>query len=277
MGHIARNCKPLTPIEKGSTTRYKEQRKAWKRIEYVKEKCSISLCAIEKKNLWHVDSGGSKHMTGDPSKFISLKLDQKEKVTFGDNLSSKITRKGTMALRNKVKEKNVLLVELKPNILSVSQTCDQGRIFIFYSKKCEIRKKNSGKLIGTIVKTSRNVYILENEEQCYMSQIDESMLWHRSMGHLNFENIVKISKKGVIRNLPKIIKPPNYVCRQCLHGKQTKASFNIKENTTSQPLQIIHTDICGPTRTKIMQGDHYFMLFIGDHTRMTWVEFLKEK
>ena len=89
-----------------------------------------------------------------------------------------------------------------------------------------------------------------------MSQIDESMLWHRRMGHLNFDNIVKISKKGTVRNLPKIIKPPNYVCRHCLHGKQTKSSFKIKENTTSQPLEIIHTNLYGPTRNKSMQGEY---------------------
>ena len=89
------------------------------------------------------------------------------------------------------------------------QTYDQGHICIFDSKKCEIRKKISGKLIGIAVRTPSSGYILENEEQCYMSQIDESMLWHRRMGHFNFENIVKMSKKGAVRNLPNIIKPPN--------------------------------------------------------------------
>ena len=46
---------------------------------------------------------------------------------------------------------------------------------------------------------------------------------------------------------------------------------------TSHPLEIIHKDLCGPTRTKILQGDHYFMFLIDDYTRMTWVAFLKEK
>ena len=54
-----------------------------------------------------------------------------------------------------------------------------------------------------------------------MSQIDESFLWNRRMGHLKFDNIVKISQKGAVRNLPKITKPPNHVCRHCLQGKQT--------------------------------------------------------
>ena len=74
------------------------------------------------------------------------------------------------------------------------------------------------------------MYILENEEQCYMSQIDESLLWNRRMVHLNFENLVKISKKGAVRNLPKIIKPPNHVCRHRLRGKQTRTSFKFKEH-----------------------------------------------
>ena len=113
-------------------------------------------------------------MTGDPNKFIILRKDNKGKFTFGDNMSSKIISKGTVVINNKIKVENVLLVEkLKPNIPSVSQTCDQGHICTFDSKKCEIKRKYLGKLVGTIVRTPSNVYILENEEQCYMSQIDE--------------------------------------------------------------------------------------------------------
>ena len=78
-----------------------------------------------------------KHIIGDPSKFISLKRNKKGKVTFGDNLSSKIIGKGTMTIREKMKDGNVLLVnKLKPNLLSVSETCDQGHVCIFDSKKC---------------------------------------------------------------------------------------------------------------------------------------------
>ena len=96
------------------------------------------------------------------------------------------------------------------------------------------------------------------------------------MGHLNFDNLVKINQNGAIRNIPKIEKPPNHVCRHCLHGKQMRTRFKIKEHSTSQTLEIIHNDLCGPTRTKSFQGEHYFMLLIDDYTRMTWVTFLKE-
>ena len=103
----------------------------------------ISLCATERQNLWHLDSGCSKHMTGDSSKFITQKYN-KGKFTFGD-LSSKIIGKGKTVVNIKIKAENVLLVEnLKPNILNVSQTCNQGHICIFDSEKCEIKNKKSG-------------------------------------------------------------------------------------------------------------------------------------
>ena len=77
-------------------------------------------------------------MRGDPNKSISLRKYSKGKVTFGDNMSSKRIGKGTNAINNKIKAEN-----LNPNLLSVSQTCDQGHICTFDFEKCEIRKNDS--------------------------------------------------------------------------------------------------------------------------------------
>jgi hypothetical protein len=75
-------------------------------------------------------------MTRDKDKFLTLTKKDKGKVTFGDNISTKILGKGIVSLGNKKnKEKNVLLVEnLKPNLLNVRQTCYQGHILIFTPK-----------------------------------------------------------------------------------------------------------------------------------------------
>ena len=105
-----------------------------------KESSLISLCAMKSQNLWNLDNGCSKHMTGDPKKFITLK-DNKGKVTFGDNASSKIIGKGTVVVNNKIKVQNALLGEnLRPNLLSVNKTCDHGNICIFDLEKCGIKK-----------------------------------------------------------------------------------------------------------------------------------------
>jgi virulence-associated protein VagC len=49
---------------------------------------------------------------------------------------------------------------MKPNLLSVSQLCDQGHKVNFNSQKCEIRKEGSRKLVATVARTSSNIYVL---------------------------------------------------------------------------------------------------------------------
>ena len=89
----------------------------------LKEECLISLRTQDKRDLWHVDSGRSKHMTGDKEKILNLNK-QKSGVTFGDNASCNIIGKGIVNV-GKYKDKNVFLVEnMKPSLLSLSQTCD---------------------------------------------------------------------------------------------------------------------------------------------------------
>ena len=154
-------------------------------------------------------------MTGDSSKFITLKYN-KGKVTFRGSLSSKIIDKGTIVVNNKIKAQNFLLVEnLNPNLLSVIQTCDQGHICIFDSKKFEIKNKKPRKVIGIAMRNTNNVYISENENQSYLSMVDESWLWHRRLGHLRFDNLAKISTKEFVRDLPKFVFPLKYVCKHC--------------------------------------------------------------
>lgn len=45
----------------------------------------------------------------------------------------------------------------------------------------------------------------------------------------------------------------------------------------TKPLELVHTDVCSPMRTLSLNGSRYFLLFIDDYTRMTWVYFLKER
>ena len=69
--------------------------------------------------------------------------------------------------------------------------------------------------------------------------------------------------------MPQITKPANTLCKHCHHEKQTQAEFKRNEYATTKTLQIVHTNLCGPTRTKGLNGQQYFMLLIDDYTRMT--------
>jgi hypothetical protein len=132
---------------------------------------------------------------------------------FGNDNSTKIIGKCTVKLGSKdVRVENVLLVKtMKNNMLSVSQMCDQGQTLLFDSNKCEIRKEISGKLMATIVRTPNNIYISNEigKERCCLGKENESWIWHKRMGHVNFENLVKINKKEAVREIPKISNPTN--------------------------------------------------------------------
>ena len=43
------------------------------------------------------------------------------------------------------------------------------------------------------------------------------------------------------------------------------------------PLELVHTNLCGPTKTQSINGEKYFMLFVDDYSKMVWVSFLKHK
>ena len=65
--------------------------------------------------------------------------------------------------------------------------------------------------------------------------MDESWLWHRRLGHINFDNLVKVGNLGAVRNIPKITKPSNPICRHCQLGKQTRIRLK-KKSTQPQNL-----------------------------------------
>ena len=123
--------------------------------------CGISLQAQNHgSGKWYVDSDCSKHMTGDKDAFVNIEKD-KGSVLFGNNNSAKVLGKGTVKLgsKNSLAE-NVLLVDnMKHNLLSISQKCDQGHELIFNAKGCKIRKQGSRKLVATATRTPNNICV----------------------------------------------------------------------------------------------------------------------
>ena len=88
---------------------------------------------------------------------------------------------------------------LKHNILSASQVCDRGCEVVFTSNDCKIKFVPSGQLVANDIRTENNVYVLkEGKEECHLSKYDESWRWHRRLGHLNFDHIIKFVNNGFL-------------------------------------------------------------------------------
>ena len=61
-------------------------------------------------------------------------------------------------------------------------------------------------------------------------------------------------------------------------GGLTRTQIKMENvSSTSKPLQLVHLDLCGPSRKEGTGKENYFMLVIDDYSRMIWVAFLKEK
>jgi hypothetical protein len=157
--------------------------------------------------------------------------------------------------------------------------CDQGHKVKFDSQKCDIRKEGSVKLIATSTRTSRNIYVLSETgiEKCCLGKEDESWLWHKRMGHIHFYNLAKVSEREAVREIPQITKPTNTLCKHCQQGRKTNTRFKSKEYPMTRPLEIVSTNLVGPTTIKSLKGEKYFMLLVDDYTRMVAVFFLRNK
>ena len=83
--------------------------------------------------------------------------------------------------------------------------------------------------------------------------------------------------KNMVKGFPLIDKPKR-VCEGCIFGKQHRETFPVKKSyRTCTPLEIVHSDICGPMQTSSKGGCNYFLTFIDYYSRKTWVYFLKHK
>nr|GFA44213.1 putative ribonuclease H-like domain-containing protein [Tanacetum cinerariifolium] len=108
--------------------------------------------------------------------------------------------------------------------------------------------------------------------------IDESNLWHRRLGHINFKTIYKLVKGNLVRGLPtKVFENDNtYVA--CKKGKQHRASCKTKPvSFIDQPLFRLHMDLFGPTFVKSLNKKSYYLVVTDDYNRFTWMFFLATK
>ncbi|GJZ81112.1 uncharacterized mitochondrial protein-like protein [Tanacetum coccineum] len=144
-----------------------------------------------------------------------------------------------------------------------------------------------GKIIGKGDKRKNNMYSVDLKNivpkgglTCLFAKAtsDESKLWHRRLGHLNFKTMNKLVKGNLVRGLPSKLFKNDQTCVACQKGKQHKASCKSKiENSISLPLHLLHMDLFGLTFVKSLMKKMYCLVVTDDYSRFTWVYFLATK
>ena len=293
-GHFKQNCREFAKDKQSSrgngrrrnpTHQPKRERQPSQDAMVI----SDALMARSKKD-WVIDSGATSHMCNDRSNFTEYEqLRSDDKVTLGDGSTLKVAGEGTVDLdmllddgtRRSCALKKVLYVpKLAYNLVSVPRAGDAGKTVHFDDSSCEFRnEKDEVIAIGT---REGSLYYLKcarkSQESVHMAQNgNKERLWHRRFGHLNEQSMKKLVKDDLVSRLDYNMSGEVGICEACIGGKQCKNSFKPSDTTTSMPLELVHSDVCGKMGHKSLGGAEYFLTMLDDKTHYVWVYPLKTK
>ncbi|GJY68556.1 putative ribonuclease H-like domain-containing protein [Tanacetum coccineum] len=195
--------------------------------------------ALENKGI--VDSGCSRHMTSNKAYLVDYQDYNGGPAAFGGS-KGYITGKDSECL---VMSPDFKMLDENQVLLKVPRKNNM------YSFKLE-NIVPSGGLVCLIAKAT----------------FDESNKWHMRLGHVNFKNLNKLVKGNLVRGLPSKNFQNDHIRVACQKGKQHKASCKTKSvSFISQPLQLLHMDLFGPTSVRSINHKTYWLVITDDFSR----------
>nr|GEZ94600.1 hypothetical protein [Tanacetum cinerariifolium] len=233
--------------------------------------------------LFIVDSGCSKHMTGNLKLLINFVEKFLGTVKFGNEQIAPILGYGDL-VQGAVMIKRVYYVEgLNHNLFSVGQFYDADLEVAFRKSTCFIRDLKGNDLLTGSRGTDLYSITLQDSNSpnpiCLMGKATSSQawLWHHRLSHLNFDPINLLLKNDIVVGLPKLKFIKDYICSSCELGKAKRKSFHSKLTLSSKRrLQLLHMDLCGPMRVASINGKRYVLVIVDDYSRYTWTHFLRD-
>jgi hypothetical protein len=271
-GHIARFCFKV----KNNNNKEKENANKAKDDDdyYFATKDGDHFKAIYK---WIMDSGATKHMTAHRAEFDTYEVIPTRNVHMGDDSIVEAIGMGSILVQvmvkgrtKKIRIKDVFHVpKLHVNLLSVSKILSSGCKVQFNMNEC-IVKAFDGEVIAIALREG-NLYPLTFTKVCEVhvanvpqtSTIDCALqLWHCRLGHLNVKGVHPLQNMVSGMNLGNMPCPTSsFVCEGCIEGKQHHKPFPSGGGMrATKPLEIVHSDVCGPMRTTSLGGARYFVI-----------------
>ncbi|GJU55934.1 integrase, catalytic region, zinc finger, CCHC-type containing protein [Tanacetum coccineum] len=199
---------------------------------------SESICVIQIV-LWYLDSGCSKHMTGNRSQLMNFVSKHLGTVRFGNDQIAKIMGYGDYQLGNVTISRVYYVKGLRHNLFLVGQLCDSDLEVAFRKNTYFIRNLDGVDLL--LGSRDINLYTVSLDDMlktsliCLLSKSSKtkSWLWHRRLSHLNFGTINKLGKDGLARGIPKLKFKKDHLCSACALGKSKKSSHQPKAEDTN--------------------------------------------
>ncbi|GJX22845.1 integrase, catalytic region, zinc finger, CCHC-type containing protein [Tanacetum coccineum] len=228
-----------------------------------------------------IDSGCSKHMTGDRSLLKNYVEKFLGTVRFGNDRFAAITGYADYVQGNITVCHVYYAKGLGNNLFSVGQFYDGDLEVAFHSKTCYVRNlKGDDLLTGDHESNLYTISIYDmaaSSPVCLMSKATstKSWLWHRRLSHLNFGTISDLTNHDLVDGLLKFKYDKDHLCFPCERGKSKKACHPPKLVPSSHSkLELLHMDLCAPIRVASININKYIFEMVDDYSRFTWVYFL---
>lgn len=198
-------------------------------------------------------------------------------IQTANNTRIKTIAKGDVLLDGETMEipvKDVLHVpDLSMNLLSISQICGKGFKVIFDSKSCQVIDRD-GKLFTTGTQVNGLYSFNAYQGKAMVTKSNDADLWHRRLGHLNFESLKKLKTLSTgISFSNKSLE----TCLPCIKGKQARHPFPSNGNKVNELLDLIHGDLVGPMEVESFGGSRYIFTLVDDASSKLFCYFLKSK
>ena len=216
-------------------------------------------------------------MTYDPNDFVTREKPMKNIIKTASGEEIKVKGVGTISLARELTLKNFLFVpNLSHKLLSISQLKRDLNCIVLLKPSCYIvQNAQTGQTIGRGIEKG-GLYYLEEEVQkgkavlVHGSKEKQFRTWHRRLGHPSIGYLEKLFP-NLARNRF------DFKCETCILAKSHKNSYPSSINKTKFSFLLIHSDVWGPTPVVGLHGYLYYVVFIDDCTRMSWIYFLKHK
>jgi hypothetical protein len=165
--------------------------------------------------------------------------------------------------------------DLRKNLISIGKLESEGCISIFTDKVWKVTKGSlvisKGEKVGTLY-----LCIGNTDSSISLSSIRvDTSLWHHRLGHMSEKGMQILQKKNLLPDLKQIDLD---FCEHCVYGKQKRVRFlRVEKEKKSESLELVHTDVWGPTQVSSLGGSRYYVTFIDDATRKTWFYCIRQK
>uniref|UniRef100_A0A2N9IEJ3 Integrase catalytic domain-containing protein n=1 Tax=Fagus sylvatica TaxID=28930 RepID=A0A2N9IEJ3_FAGSY len=223
---------------------------------------------------WVIDSGASDHMTGNSSLLSNISDPCSPfSVTVANGTKTPVQGIGTVSTPNLTFSNVLYLPEFPFNLLSVHKlTVALHCSIAFFPSYCVFQDLKTKRTIGGGFEKD-GLYYFRPFHTSIPSALRSSVSpyqWHCRLGHPSFLNLQKL--------VPSLSDFSSFNCETCELSKHHRATFKLRNDEPClHPFELVHSDVWGPARTTGLCGARYFVTFIDDHSRLTWVYVLKDR